>query len=71
MSVAELNGMMGKLGVSESSHVLEVGSGAGGTSVYIAQNFGCQVTGVDLNPHGAFPTQATISIFTHRFFFGT
>ena len=52
MSVAELKSMMGKLGVTSSSHVLEVGSGAGGTAVFLAQEYSCQVTGVDLNPNG-------------------
>ena len=92
MSVAELDRMMAKLGVTATSNVLEVcacrgqrratlcdpppaslamspcagvalppqlarwrgqvGSGAGGTSVYVAQKYGCAITGVDLNPHG-------------------
>lgn len=52
MTQTELDSMITKLKITNSSHVLEVGSGAGGTSVYIAKMIGCRVTGVDLNPHG-------------------
>jgi len=52
MTVDELNSMIGKLGITSGSKVLEVGSGAGGTSVYIAKKTGCSINGVDLNPHG-------------------
>ena len=53
MSVKELNDMMSKLGVTKNTKLLEIGSGAGGTSVYIAKKYGCTINGVDLNPHGA------------------
>ena len=46
--------MMSKLGVTKATKMLEIGSGAGGTSVYIATKYGCTVHGVDLNPHGQF-----------------
>lgn len=52
MSTKELDSMMAKLGVNEQTKMLEVGSGAGGTSVYIAKKYGCTTHGVDLNPHG-------------------
>lgn len=54
MSVSELDGMIEKLNITSASKVLEVGSGAGGTSVYIAKKTGCTMNGVELNPHGAF-----------------
>jgi SAM-dependent methyltransferase len=40
------------LGVSADSDVLEVGSGSGGPAVYLAEQRGCRVTGVDINEHG-------------------
>jgi len=52
MSVKELDSMMSKLGVTKATKMLEIGSGAGGTSVYIATKYGCTVHGVDLNPLG-------------------
>ncbi len=38
--------------VDETSRVLEVGSGSGGPAVYLAEQRGCHVTGVDINEHG-------------------
>jgi len=52
MTVKELDEMMGKLGVTKDTKMLEIGSGAGGTSVYIAKKYGCTMHGVDLNPNG-------------------
>jgi|UniRef100_A0A7S4GI67 ubiquinone/menaquinone biosynthesis C-methylase UbiE len=52
MTVKELNSMMEMLEVNSTSRVLEVGCGAGGTSVYVAKRYACKITGVDLNPHG-------------------
>ncbi len=36
------------LNISNSSQVLDIGSGIGGTSRYLAWKYGCQVTGVEL-----------------------
>lgn len=36
------------IGLNSGQHVLDVGSGVGGPSRCIAQEFGCQVTGIDL-----------------------
>lgn len=36
--------------VTGGERVLDVGSGIGGPSRYLAQRFGCQVTGIDLTP---------------------
>lgn len=38
-----------QLGLNESMQVLDVGSGLGGASRYLAGEFGCRVTGIDLS----------------------
>ena len=52
MTAAEWRGFADGLQVDATSHVLEVGSGSGGPAVHLAAARGCQVTGVDINPHG-------------------
>jgi SAM-dependent methyltransferase len=37
-----------RLGLDATKHVLDVGAGVGGPARYIAANFGCRVTGIDL-----------------------
>jgi len=39
-----------KLGISQSSHILDIGSGVGGTARYLAWQYGCRVTGIELQP---------------------
>jgi SAM-dependent methyltransferase len=41
-----------QLGLGEESDVLEVGSGSCGPAVYLAQQLGCRIIGVDINEHG-------------------
>ena len=36
--------------VAETDHLLDVGSGIGGPARYLAQRFGCRVSGIDLTP---------------------
>jgi len=38
-----------QLRIKESDHVLEIGSGWGGNAIYMAKNFGCQVTSVTIS----------------------
>jgi SAM-dependent methyltransferase len=38
--------------LSADSHALEVASGSGGPALYLADQCGCRVTGVDVNPAG-------------------
>jgi SAM-dependent methyltransferase len=37
-------------GIGAASHLLDLGSGLGGTARYLAARFGCRVTGIDLTP---------------------
>lgn len=39
-----------KLGVEASDHVLDMGCGVGGTSVFLAKTYGCRVTGITISP---------------------
>lgn len=39
-----------KLQLSETDHVLEIGCGWGGFSIFAAGNYGCKVTGVTISP---------------------
>ena len=39
-----------QLGLTAEMHVLDVGSGLGGSARYFAESFGCRVTGIDLTP---------------------
>jgi SAM-dependent methyltransferase len=52
MTAPEWLGFADQLGVRVGSDVLEVGSGSGGPGVYLAEQRGCRLTGVDLNEHG-------------------
>ena len=40
------------LNVGPKSKVLETASGSGGPALYLAQKFGCSVTGIDINQEG-------------------
>lgn len=40
------------LGLSAGEHILEVASGSGGPSLYLAKKFNVQVTGIDINEEG-------------------
>ena len=42
--------LLGQLGLLSNHHVLDVGSGLGGTARFLASNFGCRVSGIDLTP---------------------
>src|SRR3982751_6251635 len=52
MTADELRDFIGWLDLDASSRVLEVGCGAGGCSVYLANQTGADVTGIDSNEHG-------------------
>ena len=38
-----------RCGIDENSHVLDVGCGTGENSVYLAEKYGCRVTGFDIS----------------------
>ena len=52
MTVDEYERLLPSLQLTADSHVLEVASGSGGPSLYLARTVGCQVTGIDANESG-------------------
>ena len=40
------------LNIPAGGHLLEVASGSGGPSLYLARKFGCRITGIDINANG-------------------
>lgn len=42
--------LAGGLNLTDSSHVLDLGSGLGGPARTLAETYGCRVTGIDLTP---------------------
>jgi len=40
------------LNLPARGHILEVASGSGGPSMYLAREFGCSITGIDINENG-------------------
>lgn len=42
--------VLAKIRLDRKDHVLDIGSGLGGTARYLASNVGCRVTGIDLTP---------------------
>ena len=47
-----LDQLIPRLGIQKTTHVLDVGSGAGGPAVYIADRTGCRVSGIEINEVG-------------------
>jgi len=52
MTAEELRRFIVLLKIKPSFHVLEVGSGSGGSSLFLAETVGCRVTGIDINQKG-------------------
>jgi cyclopropane fatty-acyl-phospholipid synthase-like methyltransferase len=46
----EIDALHAALQVGPGAHVLDIGSGAGGPAIYLAQQTGCHVTGIDSGP---------------------
>lgn len=40
------------LNLTSTSHVLEIGCGSGGYALRVAEQIGCSIVGIDINPHG-------------------
>jgi len=55
-------GLARQLGLSERSHVLEIGAGRGGPAMFLAAEFGCAVTAVE--PHEPFLVDARARVAT-------
>ena len=47
-----LDQLVPRLGIGKAAHVLDVGSGAGGPAIYIADRTGCRVSGIEINEVG-------------------
>jgi len=47
-----MDDLIGRLGITEETHILDVGAGTGGPAVYIANATGCRVTGIEINEVG-------------------
>ena len=47
-----LDKLITRLGIKDTTHVLDVGSGAGGPAIYIAEKTGCRVSGIEINDVG-------------------
>jgi len=43
----EIDALHAELGAGPDSHVLDIGSGMGGPAIYLVQQTGCRVTGID------------------------
>jgi cyclopropane fatty-acyl-phospholipid synthase-like methyltransferase len=52
ITVDEYENFCERLGIDANSSVLEVASGSGGPALYLAEKYGCRVTGVDINESG-------------------
>jgi SAM-dependent methyltransferase len=63
VTVDEYDGFIRDLRLTSESHVLEVASGSGGPALYMAQQVGCRVTGIDANESGVkTATEAAVRI---------
>lgn len=52
ITTEEYDTFYGWLNLAAGAHVLEVASGSGGPSLYLAKKFGCRITGLDINEEG-------------------
>lgn len=52
MTADELRHFIAVLNVKESDHFVEIASGSGGSALFIAEQTGCRVTGLDINEFG-------------------
>jgi len=52
MTADELRHFIELLEIDASTNMLEVGSGSGGTALFLAKETGCKLTGVDVNEFG-------------------
>ena len=49
-TTAEIDALHAALQVGPGAHVLDIGGGTGGPAIYLAQQTGCHVTGIDSGP---------------------
>jgi len=63
LTVDEYDRFIPELRLGPEDHLLEVASGSGGPALYLANKFGCNVTGVDANESGiATATQSAVKL---------
>ncbi|MCC6831168.1 MAG: methyltransferase domain-containing protein [Thermoleophilia bacterium] len=51
-TLAYMDEVIHRLGITGDTHLLDVGSGTGGPAAYIAARTGCRITGVEINEVG-------------------
>lgn len=52
LTASEFRRFLSRLNLQAGHHVLEVACGSGGPDLFLADTFGCRVTGIDNNPDG-------------------
>ncbi|MEP7190965.1 MAG: class I SAM-dependent methyltransferase, partial [Roseiflexaceae bacterium] len=65
-TTADIDALHAVLQVGPGAHVLDIGSGAGGPAIYLAQQTGCRVTGIDAVPAQRAQAAAAAAALTHR-----
>jgi ubiquinone/menaquinone biosynthesis C-methylase UbiE len=65
-TVDEFGAFMEWLGITSGHHLLDVSSGSGGPAIYLANEWRCSVTGVDINESGVAAAQKKADAQKHH-----